>query len=103
GDGARAGRRLGFAYGIGIGPDVWVECPAYRGQLLDLPVQRGVCRLLADVAFRKQHPVRQHVVVRWKRGLPTRRDEPWFLMSNLRRPALALSPVYRRRLTLHEL
>src|SRR5262249_58847726 len=82
---------------------VWVECPAYRGQLLDLPVQRGVCRLLADVAFRKQHPVRQHVVVRWERGLPTRRDEPWFLMSNLRRPALALSQLYSQRMTIEEL
>src|SRR5262249_36192816 len=100
---ARTCQRLGFAYVIRIRPDVWVECPAYRGQLLDLPVQRGVCRLLADVAFRKQHPVRQHVVVRWKRGLPTRRDEPWFLMSNLRRPALALSQVYSQRMTIEGL
>jgi hypothetical protein len=100
---ARTCQHLKFHYVIRIKPDVWVECPEFRGKLLDLPVKKGVCRLLRGVAFRKQNPVQQQVVVRWKVGLPKRRDEPWFLMTDLRRAALALSELYGKRMTIEEL
>jgi hypothetical protein len=100
---ARACQRLKFHYVIRIRPDVWVEGRAFRGKLLDLPVKKGTCRSLRDVAFRKHNPVRQHVVVRWKTGLPAKRDEPWFLMTDLRRPPLALSERYGQRMTIEEL
>ena len=44
-----------------------------------------------------------HVVVRWKAGLPQGRDEPWFLMTDLDRPAWRISTLYARRMSIEEL
>lgn len=100
---ARTCQVLGYHYVVRIRPDVWIEHPEFRGKLLDYPVYKGICRLLANVRYRKHRPVSQHVVVRWKLGLPEKRDEPWFLMTDLRRPPLALSELYARRMTVEEL
>lgn len=100
---ARTCQFLGFHYVVRIRPDVWIEHPDFRGKLLDYPVSKGICRLLANVRYRKHRPVTQHVVVRWKLGLPEKRDEPWFLMTDLRRGPLALSELYGRRMTIEEL
>ena len=100
---ARTCQFLGFHYVVRIRPDVWIEHPDFRGKLLDYPVQRGLCQLLANVQYRKHKPVCQHVVVRWKIGLPEKRDEPWFLMTDLRRPPIALSELYAQRMTIEEL
>jgi hypothetical protein len=43
------------------------------------------------------------VAIRWKKGLPPKRDEPWFLITDLRRNAVALSDLYARRMTVEEL
>src|SRR5262249_31561266 len=51
---ARTCQQLGIHYVIRIRPDVWIDGPEFRGKLLDLPLRRGVCRLLQRVAFRKQ-------------------------------------------------
>jgi hypothetical protein len=45
----------------------------------------------------------QHVVVRWKPDLPAKRDEPWYLMTDLRRGAVELTNVYGKRMTVEEL
>lgn len=66
-------------------------------------MKKGVCRLLRDGSFRKQNLVRQNIVVRWKPGLPQRRDEPWFLMTDLTQPPRQLSELYGRRMTIEEL
>lgn len=100
---ARTCQLLGFHYVVRIRPDVWIEHPQFRGKLLDYPVFKGICRRLANVQYRKHRPVCQHVVIRWKVGLPAKRDEPWFLMTDLGRPALALSELYARRMTVEEL
>jgi len=100
---ARTCQQLGFHYVIRIRPDVWVDNAEFRGKLLDLPVKKGTCRLLRSVAFRKQHPVQQQVVVRWKPGLPKKRDEAWFLMTDLKRSPHALSELYGKRMTIEEL
>lgn len=100
---ARSCQRLGLRYIIRIRPDVWIESRSFRGKLLDFPVKKGTCRLLANVRFRKENPVQQHVVVRWKPGLPKKRDEPWFLMTDLNRSALSLSEQYGKRMTIEEL
>lgn len=100
---ARLCQDLGFHYIVRISPDVYVQGEDWTGLLKDLPVQKGVCRLLRNVWYRQEDPVRQHVVVRWKPGLPKDRDEPWFLMTDLDRPALALSDLYGRRMTVEEL
>jgi hypothetical protein len=99
---ARLCQQLRFHYVVRIRADVWVKCPGFRGKLLDYPVKKGVCRVLDCVEYRKKDPVAQRVVVRWKRGLPRRRDECWFLMSDLRHSAVRLSELYARRMTIEE-
>lgn len=95
-------QELGLHYVIRISPDVIVRGSDYEGNLLDLPVRRGVCRMLLEVDYRKTDPLRQHVVVRWKRGLSGDRDECWFLMTDLPGSARRLSDLYGRRMTVEE-
>jgi hypothetical protein len=100
---ARACQELGLRYIIRIKPDVWVETGGFRGKLRDLPVYKGMCRMLHGVAYRKHDPVRQHVVIRWVEVLPKKRDEPWFLMTDLARDPRSLSRLYAKRMTVEEL
>jgi len=100
---ARCCQQLGFHYVVRIRPDVWIEHDGFAGKLLDYPLPRGVCRMLHNVRYRKRRPVTQHVVVRWKAGLPQGRDEPWFLMTDLDRPAWRISELYARRMSIEEL
>jgi hypothetical protein len=100
---ARVCQALGLHYIVRITPDVYVQCARYRGKLLDYPVKRGIRRVLKDVAYRRQQPVTQHVAVLWQRGLPKRRDEPWFLMTDLDWPATTLAQLYGRRMTIEEM
>jgi hypothetical protein len=100
---ARTCRHLGFHYVIRITPDVWIDGAGYHGNLKDYPVKKGMHRVLADVAYRQKDPVQQHVVIAWRVGLPKKRDEPWFLMTDLRRKAEALTLLYGKRMTVEEL
>jgi hypothetical protein len=100
---ARTCQQMGLHYVIRIKPDVHVECRQFHGKLDLLPVKRGVQRLLNDVQFRKQNPVTQHVAVCWKKGLPTDRDECWFLMTDLSYTVKKLTDLYGRRMTIEEL
>ena len=88
---------------VRVRPDVWIEHDGFAGKLLNYPLQRGVCRILRNVRYRKHRPVIHHVVVRWKAGLPQGRDEPWFLMTDLDRPAWRISALYARRMSIEEL
>jgi hypothetical protein len=99
---ARFCQQLGFHYVIRIKPDVWVRCPGFTGKLRDYPVKKGICRLLRCTHFRKTKSVAQQVVVRWKKGLPKKRDECWFLMSDLSASAWRLSELYAKRMTVEE-
>jgi hypothetical protein len=100
---ARVCQQLGFRYVVRIRPDVWVEGSAYRGNLADYPVRKGMAVVLRDLRYRREGPVAQHVVVRRKEGLPKKRDEPWFLMTDLRRGAVELTNLYAKRMTVEEL
>ena len=100
---ARFCQRHGFHYVIRIGPKVQVHCASYQGKLLDYPVHKGICKLLTDVSYRSHHPVTQHIVVRWVRGLPAKRDECWFLMTDLNQGPAQLSNLYARRMTIEQL
>jgi len=100
---ARLCQGLKFRYLVRIKPDVWVEGPQYTGKLLDLPVRKGMAVVFKGVRYRKEDPVVQNVVVRWKEGLPKKRDEPWFLMTDLGRPAVPLTELYAKRMTVEEL
>jgi hypothetical protein len=100
---ARTCQHLGFHYVIRIKPDVWVEHPSYQGKLIDYPVRKRMQRVLADVQYRRTDPVQQNIVIYWKVGLPKKRDEPWFLMTDLKRKAEALTALYGKRMTVEEL
>ena len=96
-------RRQGFSYLIRVQPKVTVKLKGFRGKLLDYPVYKGVAKVLKDVAYRADGAVKQNVVVRWKPGLPPKRDECWFLMTDLQGTAHQLCALYGRRMTIEQL
>jgi DDE family transposase len=100
---AKVCRQLDFRYVVRIKPDVWVEGPQYCGLLKKYPVKKGMAVVWQGVRYRKEDPVTQHVVIRWKEGLPKKRDEPWYLMTDLKRSAVALTALYGQRMTVEEL
>ncbi len=88
---------------IRIRPDVCVTHPSYTGRLDEYPVRKGMWRVLTGAEYRSDGAARLNVVIRWKRGLPARRDEPWFLMTNLPGNAVRLTDLYARRTAVEEL
>jgi hypothetical protein len=96
-------RRQGFSYLIRIQPKVTVKLKGFRGNLLDYPVFKGIARVLRDVAYRADGAVEQNVVVRWRTDLPKKRDECWFLMTDLKGTAHQLCALYGRRMTIEQL
>jgi hypothetical protein len=96
-------RRHGFSYLIRVMPKVVVKVKGFHGKLLDYPVKKGVAKVLRDVAYRADGAVTQHVVVRWKPGLPAKRDECWFLVTDLPGTAHQLCALYARRMTIEQL
>jgi hypothetical protein len=93
----------GFGYVIRIQPKVTVRLHGFRGQLLDYPVKKGIAKVLKRVCYRSDAAVTQNVVVRWRTGLPKRRDECWFLMSDQPGTAHQLCKLYGRRMTIEQL
>jgi Transposase DDE domain len=100
---ARLCEHLNFRYLIRIKSDVTIAHPSYRGLLHDYPVKKGMRRLLKGVRYRKNDPVTLNLVIRWKPGLPAKRDEPWFLFTDLEETAVRLTERYRQRMTIEEL
>jgi hypothetical protein len=100
---ARACVNFRFRYLIRIKPDAWVEHPTFQGKLKDYPVAKGMRRVLKAVRHRKSRPVMHNLVVRWQPGLPAKRDEPWYLMTDLGGSALQLTALYAKRMTVEEL
>ena len=86
-----------------IKPDVGIRHPRYRGLLRDYPVRPGIRRVLRQAAYRLTDPVTLHVVIHWKKGLAAKRDEPWFLITDLPGTAAALTALYARRMAVEEL
>jgi hypothetical protein len=99
---ARRCQALGIRYLIRIKPDVCIEHPSFCGLLSELPVKKGMARLLKQVRYRQEDPVSTNVVIRWKRGLPRKRDEPWFLFTDLGLGAVKLTELYGKRMTIEE-
>ncbi|HEY2236203.1 MAG TPA: IS4 family transposase [Candidatus Angelobacter sp.] len=101
---ARFCQRHGLSYVIRIQPNVHVNCASYKGKLLDYPVHKGICKLLKSVLYRSQeNPVTQNIVIRWVRDLPKKRDECWFLMTDLQAGGARISKLYGQRMTIEEL
>jgi hypothetical protein len=100
---ARFCQRHGLDYVIRIQPNVHVRCASFTGKLLDYPVHKGICKLLKSVAYRSHHTVTQNIVIRWVRNLPPKRDECWFLMTDLDAGPARISTLYGQRMTIEEL
>lgn len=100
---ARTCLGLKIRYLIRIKPDVRVTHPSYAGRLDEYPIKKGMWRVLAGAEYRGDRVVAVNVVIRWRHGLPARRDEPWFLMTNLPGNAVRLTNLYARRMAVEEL
>jgi hypothetical protein len=100
---ARTCRDLCLRYVIRIKPDVRITHPSYTGRLDEYRIRKGMWRVLSDAQYRSDRAVSLSVVIRWKRGLPARRDEPWFWMTNLSGNAVQLTDLYARRMAVEEL
>lgn len=96
-------QELNFRYLVRIKPDVTIRCSRYRGVLRKYPVTRGMAHLLREVDYREDRRVRHNIVVRWALGLPAKRDEPWYLMTDLESRAERLCALYGRRMSIEEL
>jgi hypothetical protein len=96
-------RRHNFHYLIRIQPKVTVKLKGFQGKLLDYPVYKGIAKVLKDVAYRADGAVNQNIVVYWKKNLPQKRDECWFLMTDLKGTACELCRLYGRRMTIEQL
>jgi len=96
-------QELGFDYVVRIKPNVTVAARRYRGTLSRYPLKKGMAHVLHDVQYRKDARVTHHVVIRWRIGLPTRRDEPWYLMTNMAGRAETLCRLYGCRMQVEEL
>ncbi len=96
-------RKHQFSYLIRIQPKVNIKVKGFSGKLLDYPVFKGIARVLKNVAYRSDGCVTQNIVVHWRKGLPAKRDECWFLMTDLAGNASELCRLYGRRMTIEQL
>ena len=92
-----------FSYLIRIQPKVKVKLHGFEGRLLDYPVFKGIAKVLKDVQYRSDQAVTQNIVIRWRKNLPAKRDECWFLMTDLKGTAPQLCALYARRMTIEQL
>lgn len=103
----RCCQRLRLGYLIRITDDVIVKTDRWRGNLQHFPIRRGDCRVWGDVEYRQDAVVRTNLIVRWKKGLPRKKDQPWYLVTSLpakgRQAAKKLSDVYALRFDIEEL
>jgi hypothetical protein len=95
-------QRQGFGYVIRIQPSVTVRLHGFHGKLLDYPVKKGIAKVLKRVSYRSDGAVTQNVVIRWRKDLPPKRDECWFLMSDQPGTAHQLCKLYGRRMTIEQ-
>ena len=100
---ARACGQIGVHFLIRIKPAAGVRHARYRGLLRDFPVKKGMQRVLRQASYRLTDPVTLNVVIRWKKGLPKKRDECWFLITDLPGTAAQLTELYARRMAVEEL
>jgi hypothetical protein len=102
-------QRLELGYLIRISADVIVRTSRWWGNLQQYPVRRGMAQLWRGVQYRSDALVTTNLIIRWKRGLPKAKDQPWYLLTSLGgddvqgRPAVKLSDLYALRFDIEEL
>ena len=99
---ARFCQRIGFHYIIRIQPKVYIRSHGWSGRLDQYSVHRGMAKVFHRTDYRQSNPVRQSIVVRWQKGLPKRRDECWYLMTDLQAGPIRVSTWYGRRMGIEE-
>jgi hypothetical protein len=102
-------QRHHFDYVIRIQGKVRVKFNDQDVRLDQYPVRKGARERLNHVIYRSRSrdPLTQHVVIRWKKGLPKKRDDPWYLMTSLPAEegwtAIRTSDLYGRRMAIEQL
>ena len=96
-------QKQGFGYLIRIQPKVTVRLKGFHGKLLDYPVKKGIAKVLQRISYRSDGAVTQSVVIRWRKNLPEKRDECWFLMTDQPGTAHQLCKLYGKRMTIEQL
>jgi hypothetical protein len=96
-------RQNRFSYLIRIQPKVKVKLKGFEGKLLDYPIFKGIAKVLKDALYRSDGALSQNIVIRWRKNLPSKRDECWFLMTDLNGTAPQLCALYGRRMTIEQL
>lgn len=100
---------MNLHYVIRIQGKVRVKFHGEDVRLDHYPIAKGHSERLDDVIYRSRsrHPLTQHVVIRWKKRLPKRRDEPWYLMTDLPREdgwtAIRTNNLYGQRMDIEQL
>jgi len=95
-------RTMRFDYVIRIKPDYWISACRHRGLLSELPVKPGTRRFWENVLCGRKGKVRQNIVVYYRRNLPERRDEPWFLATSLKGTPGQVVKLYGRRMEIEQ-
>lgn len=85
-----------------IRPDVTASSRRSRGPLRADPVFKGIAHVLHDVQYREGGRVTRPMVIRWRPGLPQKRDRPWYLMTDLAGRAESLRQPYACRMGAEE-
>jgi len=96
-------QRQHFGYVIRVQPKVTVRLQGFHGKLLDYPVHKGIAKVLKRIRYRSDEAVTQNVVIRWRKDLPKKRDECWFLMTDQPGTAHQLCKLYGQRMTIEQL
>lgn len=93
---------LKLDYVIRIKPGYHVQARRFKGSLDTLPVKPGARHFWTKVICGIRPEVTQNVVVFYKRNLPEKRDEPWFLATSLQGSPEQLVKLYGRRMGIEE-
>jgi hypothetical protein len=76
-------QRLDLAYLIRIPAKVHVRTERWSGVLCHYAIRRGQCHGFKDVSYRSDGVVNTNLIVRWKTGLASDKDHPWYLATSL--------------------
>lgn len=96
---ARECQAIHLHYIIRAQPKVFIRCRTFYGKLSEVALSAGHSRLLTDVQYRKNKPVRQNVALIWPQG----QRDPWYLMTDESHiKAKALSRIFAHRMSIEE-
>lgn len=93
---------LKLDYVIRIKPQYELHARGFKGSLDTLPVKPGARHFWRQVVCGKRPKITQNVVVFYKKNLPQKRDEPWFLATSLQGRPAQLVKLYGRRMGIEE-